>query len=274
MGFDARYARLQAIHERQSAAMADEGDLAWDQMLGLKERIGDGRLTPEQLLAEVQFPPTSDRIVPVARGDVREILYDAPHYQMRVKFVFPSTAPPPKGTFWGEKAGRATTLPARYAGQKLRGPVPLVQLARMPVEARIGEAAQRLAPWVRGWPVPLCLAPWVGLLSWWMADRARRPWSGFALASWSAGCTLVFLGAPAYRLTLGGLFSNDHLLWGVLMLAGTIATLALGRRVRRVDPLTCSGCGYSLAGNTTGKCPECGAGLSLRASNLLAATGE
>src|SRR5687768_16794515 len=93
VGFDARYAHFQATHERQLAAMADEGDLVWDQMLGLRQRLEEGRLTPNELLGEVQFPPASDRVTSAHSGTFREIVYDAPHYGLRTKFTFPISAP-------------------------------------------------------------------------------------------------------------------------------------------------------------------------------------
>jgi len=46
--------------------------------------------------------------------------------------------------------------------------------------------------------------------------------------------------------------------WSLLLTSGAIPVLFFIRNFRRRPKGCCSGCGYSLTGNTSGTCPECG----------------
>ena len=68
--------------------------------------------------------------------------------------------------------------------------------------------------------------------------------------------------APNYSLTLQGIFSNDMLAVGAVMLLATVGLIAMPLSRRQPDPRLCTRCGYDLTGNVSGTCPECGTGVA------------
>jgi hypothetical protein len=75
-------------------------------------------------------------------------------------------------------------------------------------------------------------------------------------------CFLGWLLNPAYTISWRGVFSNDMLFWGALMLAVSGGVMwAVARRPPDYDPTRCRACGYDLTGNVSGVCPECGSRL-------------
>ena len=56
---------------------------------------------------------------------------------------------------------------------------------------------------------------------------------------------------------LGQLVGGGLCVFGVMLIAVSIDESIVATR-----PNTCRSCGYDLTGNTTGKCPECGAAAS------------
>ncbi len=117
---------------------------------------------------------------------------------------------------------------------------------------------------------------WVYLLgehvfSWWLIGRnwpfAKGSFSaglqGRRLAGWVISGTLLNV-----TIELSMLFSLGFGWWSVVIAAGAMAVFiaalhVVGRRPslrwRFAGAGVCAHCGYSLAGNTTGVCPECGA---------------
>ncbi len=80
-------------------------------------------------------------------------------------------------------------------------------------------------------------------------------------ASWGMMPAREWIWRPRYRsgnISGIGWFSLAVPLWCPL-LPTALVTVWLFRRDRRHPPGHCHGCGYDLTGNTTGRCPECGA---------------
>jgi hypothetical protein len=68
----------------------------------------------------------------------------------------------------------------------------------------------------------------------------------------------VMIGMPKAGWNNGRLFKVCIPLW-IPFLSTAIPTIVLFRRDRRIPPHCCQACGYDLMGNTSGRCPECGA---------------
>lgn len=100
---------------------------------------------------------------------------------------------------------------------------------------------------------------WAGLLAIGVAWHGRR----LVIIECSLGaalvCTLAWLLSPEYPVTNGGVFSNRMLAVGGLMMLLSAAVLILaGRKQPPRHGQHCLACDYSLKGNTSGICPECG----------------
>lgn len=85
-----------------------------------------------------------------------------------------------------------------------------------------------------------------------------RPLLAELLLGWAIVSMTIWLVIPAYSLSPSGVFSNDALFFGVIMLVVS-GPLWFGMRPRRID-LTprCPRCQYNLIGNVSGICSECG----------------
>ncbi len=115
----------------------------------------------------------------------------------------------------------------------------------------------RIAGWNRGWG-PLL---WLVLLVLCLSSGRHRRLLGQLLLGTALVCFTAWLVAPKYSLTPSGIFSNDMLFWGTLMLASSVTMIAwavIEEHRRRRSGLLCPNCEYSLRANVTGKCPECG----------------
>ncbi|MCK6457674.1 MAG: hypothetical protein L6Q92_14235 [Phycisphaerae bacterium] len=124
---------------------------------------------------------------------------------------------------------------------------------------------------------PLALAGYVAPLA--LAVRRKKhfmtKWRCFA-----AGCAYI-AGASLYPLLTLGMLTDEPIDWrdvglwqavcAGLMLGGGMLGVLFGRYMRRVgaelvmqDGTLCPGCAYSLVGNTSGRCPECGRAFSFQ----------
>ncbi len=84
--------------------------------------------------------------------------------------------------------------------------------------------------------------------------------------SWLRPHSWIVVYLPYRPIWLG--FMADSLVWGIPWLAVYLfAWIGFTRRKRmRMKRGQCLACGYSLVGNTTGKCPECGEALAYQLS--------
>jgi len=101
---------------------------------------------------------------------------------------------------------------------------------------------------------------WIGLFVATIVWRsARLPLAHAQLAvAWL--CFLGWLLHPNYSI-FWGMFSNDMLFWGVLMVIASWIALWIARdslAAAADDSTRCRACGYDLTGNVSGVCPECG----------------
>jgi hypothetical protein len=126
----------------------------------------------------------------------------------------------------------------------------------------------------------LWMLSWVYLLgehffSWWLIGtswqiggtwRVGAKLEGRRLAGWVISGALLNV-----TIELSMLFSLGFGWWSPLIASGAMAIFigalhVVGRRqslrLRFAGAGTCGGCGYDLSGNTTGVCPECGAGIA------------
>ncbi len=124
----------------------------------------------------------------------------------------------------------------------------------------------------RGWPVPAMwcdvsdkemLRQWAGL------KRPQILWAEGIVMPWrrhdAVGSTIRL---PLRPIPVG--FAIDAGLWSLVwgMLFGTLVGGRRGwDRWRRLSIGCCAKCGYSLTGNTSGACPECGATTVVKAAS-------
>jgi hypothetical protein len=83
--------------------------------------------------------------------------------------------------------------------------------------------------------------------------------------------TTAWLVAPNYALSWQGIFSNDMLAVGAVMLLLNAGLIMLPVSRRQSDPRLCTRCGYDLTGNLSGTCPECGTLVTEAQTRWLAA---
>ena len=102
----------------------------------------------------------------------------------------------------------------------------------------------------------LWIALFVATIFW---KPARLPLAHAQLAvAWL--CFLGWLLSPNYSI-FWGMFSNDMLFWGTLMVIASWFALWIVRDSLAADAddrTRCRACGYDLTGNVSGVCPECG----------------
>lgn len=103
---------------------------------------------------------------------------------------------------------------------------------------------------------------WFSVLVFYFWMPHRRAWLAFVfVATTSLMITLGHMG-PGMYLDIYVMQNNDSLVYHLIMFLVTFFGVASGGFTNRVkDLLACQRCGYSLKGNTSGICPECGAGI-------------
>ena len=120
---------------------------------------------------------------------------------------------------------------------------------------------ERIRRTIAGWNSGIAPMLWIALIVAAAVWRKKRP----AILDVALGVAVVagvaWFAHPAYTITLDGIFNNDMLLWAALMLL--ITSIAFWRALRAPGegmsgPPVCSKCQYSLTGNVSGVCPECG----------------
>ena len=63
---------------------------------------------------------------------------------------------------------------------------------------------------------------------------------------------------PALVPLAGWQVATDLIVWGVVTLPGIVIAALIAATGKKHEPNQCRACGYSLLGNTSGRCPECG----------------
>ncbi len=102
----------------------------------------------------------------------------------------------------------------------------------------------------RGANPPFYLGAWGGcvVFSTYPSDPDERPWVVFGAVEWRwrpwfwSDHRVTYFGVPLIYI----------------LVPWTLVTIILFRRDRRPPEGHCDLCGYNLAGNTSGTCPECG----------------
>ncbi len=89
---------------------------------------------------------------------------------------------------------------------------------------------------------------------------ARRPATHVMLAM-TLICTTMWLFGYNQPFRLRTIFSNDMLLWALLMALVSIPAIILAHRRPTPSYPACPQCEYNLTGNTSGVCPECGTAI-------------
>lgn len=136
-----------------------------------------------------------------------------------------------------------------------------------PTHAAGQQWASKLGRWMcpvlNGIFTPLPYIVWLPLLLVYILMPGRRKWLSFALVNVVVIVPLIWLMASFSLLEVKGVMSYDANLWGLIMFVVTaIAVFNGGMRNRFDDPMACKQCGYSLVGNQSGTCPECGRAIS------------
>lgn len=127
-----------------------------------------------------------------------------------------------------------------------------------------------LCPTPGGMFTPLPYLIWIPLLIAYFRAPHRRGLLCYLLACVAVVFPLIWVMAGFSTLNLINLFSYDPNGWGAIMFVVTAIVLGLGCVCDRItDPLTCKHCGYSLKGNISGVCPECGAAVESVASTTV-----
>lgn len=111
---------------------------------------------------------------------------------------------------------------------------------------------------------------------WWLAHWLRRRWIGFAVAGLSVFPVAAAAAALPGLLGIGVSMRSPAMATLPIAYAGLVcAGAALIAAQPRRPAVGCTGCGYDLAGNTLGVCPECGAPTrAARAATGHTATGR
>lgn len=117
-------------------------------------------------------------------------------------------------------------------------------------------------------PLPYLL--WMPLLVLYHLNPHRRAWLSLALVAAAVLFPLIWLMASFSLLEVKGVMSYDANFWGLIMFVVSMIALRIGGVSDRYDdPRACHGCGYSLVGNRSGTCPECGTAVPARQQALL-----
>lgn len=104
----------------------------------------------------------------------------------------------------------------------------------------------------------IVLVIYVGAV-WALAHWLRRRWQGFVVAALSVFPVVGAAAALPSLLGIGVSMSSPAMAALPAAYAGLVcAGAALIAAQPRRPAVGCSGCGYDLAGNTLGVCPECG----------------
>jgi hypothetical protein len=137
-----------------------------------------------------------------------------------------------------------------------------------PAQPWLLRVLRNLDPYRRLWVgsfTALTIGPilWMTLLvvSFFPSRAQRLLANGHLAVAWL--CFLAWLLNPNYTVSFKGIFSNDMLFWGTLMvIASLFAGGFVAMRSPEIDPTRCPACGYDLTGNVSGVCPECGTSLA------------
>jgi len=105
-----------------------------------------------------------------------------------------------------------------------------------------------------GWGTGAWLVALILCIAW---KQQRRALAEIMLAL-TLMCGTAWLTWPYSSITIKGIFSNDMLFWGAVMLVVSAGAISLSRRGVSPPWPECSHCGYNLTGNVSGICPECG----------------
>ena len=132
---------------------------------------------------------------------------------------------------------------------------------RAPSPSSFDEATEDICSLIAGWNRGWGPVAWAILLVLCLAVKRHRLLLGQLLLGTALVSFAAWFVAPHYALTLQGVFSNDMLVWGTLMLVLSVSvmvwTVFEDRRRRRIG-LLCPNCEHSLREHVTGMCPECG----------------
>jgi hypothetical protein len=234
---DWEYERVKAAAAAVAAANDAKAQELWDQFRAARDALFAKR-TVDDALAIIKRDPTSDRVEDTPNGPRRVVVYDAPELRANYRFIFATDNP--LGN-WSANGGKS--------GGRLLPAVP---------RSAIQRGVSTLARWLvfQGWPI--CFLPWIGLLVWSRRVPAHRPWLGWAMTAWACFCATAFVCGFGSLFNIRVITSNSGLAWSGLMLLLSAVVIVWHARVRDGDPLACVACGYHLAGNTSGVCPECG----------------
>lgn len=123
----------------------------------------------------------------------------------------------------------------------------------------ISQIGDWLAPEVGNFRYPVAFVLWVALYIEYRRRPHRRGIFAYLLVSWTLLCLMTWLAGSERLLSLNGILDHQSNFWGVIMLLMTWATIFFGGlRNEYTSSFSCLQCGYSLKGNLTGRCPECG----------------
>jgi hypothetical protein len=148
-------------------------------------------------------------------------------------------------------------------------------LPRQPGMTPIEEDLERCRRAFAGFNSGIGPAIWIVLVFAFLLLRRWRPILAEALLALALLCGAAWLIHPGYPLTLWGIMRNDMLFWAALMLISSSVLYARVLKVRtRERGLVCPSCGYSLVGNVSGTCPECGAAVPAEMRTQLSSVAQ
>lgn len=127
-----------------------------------------------------------------------------------------------------------------------------------------------MSPVVGGMFLPIAYIVWIPLLVLYQVRPHRRSLSSVLVLGCAVLCPLLWLMASYSLLSAKGVMSYDANFWGLIMFVVTVFAIYQGGVTDRYPVGTCQSCGYSLKGNTSDVCPECGAEVESVAGKAVA----